>query len=372
MSLAEDISKLYSSVRWDKKYKGPIFTFDLDKTYLATKFENFTKLVKIPFEKAKDKVNIPGVVPLVRELKNKNEAPLFFISGSPKGMKNVIEEKLKLDKIKFDGLLLKDFGDALKKFQIEKIIDKIGYKLSTLLYGRMIFPKESHEILFGDDSEYDASIYSLYADIVSGRIQDFEVLTILKRWKVSQDEFELIRKYLTQFKEMYPKPRFEVKKIFIHLETKTSPLDHMTLSNKVTPTHNYFQTAVILYEDSYINRRGLLRVIINLIKDYNFNISHFTFSVQDLLTRQLLDKKEGNKLHNMISKGNPLALPLKILNELKSETSNLLGTFAKAPMRLARKPFDLVNVLKGGKPDKEDRTPDIVKRYILYTPRRNV
>ena len=291
MSLANDIPKLYSSISWDKKYSGPIITFDLDKTYLATEFEHFTKLVKIPFEKAADKINIPGAADLVREIKKQSKAPLFFISGSPKSMKNVIEQKLKLDGIKFDGLLLKDFGAALKKFQIKKLIDKIGYKLSTLLYGRIIFPEKAHEILFGDDSEYDATIYSLYADIISGRIEDFEALTILKQWRVSLDEFNLIRGYLIQFKNLYPKPRFEVKKIFIHLETKTSPLDHMTLSSKVTPTQNYFQTAVILYKDNYINKKGLLRIIASLIKNYSFNVTHFISATQDLITRHLLEKK---------------------------------------------------------------------------------
>ena len=86
-----------------------------------------------------------------------------------------------------------------------------------------------------------------------------------------------------------------------------------------------------------------------------------------------MKKKESQDLLELIYKDNPLALPLKILNELKSEATKALETFARAPMMLAKKPFELVNMLKGGKKKVEDDgLYDIVKRYIMHTPKRNV
>ena len=370
MSLAQDIQRCYSRKSFRKTYDETIFTFDLDKTYLATEFENFRKLVKIPFEKANQKKNVPGTASLVREL-NKTNAPIFFISGSPKGMRNVIEEKLHLDRIQFSGLLLKDYGAAIKKMKIGKILDKIGYKLAALLYARMTYPNKANEVLFGDDSEYDATIYSLYSDVISGKLQDFQVLSILKRWGVYPEEFNLIREYLIRFNKMFKNPKFEVSKIFIHLETKTSPQDHMTLSNKVTPTYNYFQTALMLYEMKHINRQGLFRVISNLTKKYHFKINSFIFSVQDLFSRGLLEKKEGKKLLNMILKGNPLALPLRILNELKIESNRLLVNFTKTPAVLAKKPLNFLEVFKDGKKKTEFDSSDLFLKYLLHSPKRN-
>ncbi len=371
MSLAQDIRRCYSTEDLEKTYDATIFTFDLDKTYLVTEFEHFWKLVKIPFEKAKQKKNVPGTASLVREL-NKRDAPVFFVSGSPKGMRNVIEEKLHLDGIQFNGLLLKDYGEALKKMKIGKIIDKIGYKLAALLYARMVYPSKANEILFGDDSEYDATIYSLYSDIISGKLYDFQILSILKRWGVYPEEFDLIREHLIQFNKTFKNPKFVVRKIFIHLEKKTSPQDHMTFSDKVTPTYNYFQTSLILYKMNHINRQGLFRIISNLTKKYHFNINSFIFSVQDLLSRGLLEKKEGKKILNMVLKGNPLALPLRILNELKIESNRVLESFTKAPFVFAKKPLEFLKTFKDGEKQKEPNSNNLFLKYLSYSPKRNV
>ena len=373
MSLTKDIEQVYDSLTANKNYDGPIYTFDLDKTYLATEFKQFSKLVKIPFEKAHNKRNIPGTAALVRELKNNPDSLLLFISGSPKKMRNVITEKLHLDKVYFDGLLLKDFGEAIRKFKWKNLVDKIGYKLAALLYGRIVFPENSYEILFGDDSEYDATIYSLYADIIEKRFEDFEVLTILKQWNVNRQEFDLIHSYLERLKNIQRKNKFEVRKIFIHLESKTHPNDHMSLSDKVIPTYNYFQTTVILYNEGYITKRGLFRVINELRRKYRFNLMQFTSSVQDLFSRDILEKKESRNLLDIISKGNPLALPLKWLTEMKAEAGKLTDTFINAPKMLKGKHIQLLNIFKDReKKNKKLNTNDLLKRYIEYTPKRNV
>ncbi|MCB1201468.1 MAG: hypothetical protein KDK41_12545, partial [Leptospiraceae bacterium] len=154
-----ELEKVYRNRRLPAKYDGIICTFDLDKTYLATEFETFSGLVKIPFEKAEEKRNIPGTASLVRELrrgvkKDQTPTPIYFISGSPRQLENVVREKLELDGVSFDGILFKDFGSALRKLQFKKLIDKIGYKLGALLYARSVFPAKANELLFGDDSEY--------------------------------------------------------------------------------------------------------------------------------------------------------------------------------------------------------------------------
>ena len=45
-----------------------VYRWDLDKTYLDTRFEKLSELVRIPFQGAEDKVNIPGSAALLREL----------------------------------------------------------------------------------------------------------------------------------------------------------------------------------------------------------------------------------------------------------------------------------------------------------------
>ena len=362
MTLKKDIEQVYDSLEIKRNYEGPIYTFDLDKTYLATEFNQLTKLVKIPFEKAQDKRNVPGTAALVRELKNGPESLLLFISGSPKKMRDVITKKLHLDRVYFDGLLLKDFGEAIRKLRWKNLINKIGYKLAALLYGRIVFPESSYEVLFGDDSEYDATIYSLYADIIEQKFEDFEVLTILKRWNVNSQEFDLIRSYLGRLKDIQKDKAFKVKRIFIHLESKTHPNEYTGLSDRVIPTYNYFQTAVILYKEGYITRRGLFRVFHELRKKYKFNLVQFTSSIQDLLSRDLLAKKESGELLDVMSQGNPMALPLKLLTELKVEANKITGSLIKTPRMFK------YTKLNHQKPNAND----LLKRYIEYIPKRNV
>ena len=124
--MLKSLENIYGTRRSASKYDGYVCTFDLDKTYLDTRFESLRKLVRIPFEKAEEKKNIPGVAAVVRELRRSPggsapPVPIYFISGSPEGMHKVVSEKLRLDGVGFDGILFKNWRSAVKKFQFKKI-----------------------------------------------------------------------------------------------------------------------------------------------------------------------------------------------------------------------------------------------------------
>jgi hypothetical protein len=364
--MLKSLEQIYGTRRSASKYDGYICTFDLDKTYLDTRFESLRKLVRIPFEKAEEKKNIPGVAAVVRELRRGRDerhppVPIYFISGSPEGMHKVVAEKLKLDGVAFDGILFKNWRAAVKKLQFKKIIDKIGFKLAALIYARSVFPVKAQELLFGDDSEYDATIYSLYADIVSGALDDFEVLTILKKWEVAEDERDLIAQNLKRLKESGFKPRDAVARIFIHLEQRTPAHYHTTLSEKVVPTQNYFQTAVILYKMDAITRAGLFRVISDMIRNYKFGVTEFAASTEDLLRRSLIDKGEARKLLKIVYKGNPLALPRRIISDLRSDFVRTIDTFSSIP-----------ETIMPPMRRESDRSLTLVERYLRFAPKRHV
>ena len=48
--------------------------------------------------------------------------------------------------------------------------EHLGYKLGELLESRKTGPAARREVLFGDDWESDPLIYSMYADILAGRL----------------------------------------------------------------------------------------------------------------------------------------------------------------------------------------------------------
>lgn len=364
--MLKSLEQIYGTRRSNSKYDGLVCTFDLDKTYLDTRFESLRKLVRIPFEKAEEKRNIPGVAAVVRELRRGPEGshvpvPIYFISGSPEGMHKVVAEKLKLDGVAFDGILFKNWRAAVKKLQFKKIIDKIGFKLAALIYARSVFPMKAQELLFGDDSEYDATIYALYSDIVSGALEHYEVMTILKKWQVAPDEMQLISENLKRLKDSGFKYRDVVSRIFIHLEQGTPAHYHTTLSEKVVPTQNYFQTAVILYKMDAINRAGLFRVISDMIRNYKFGVTEFTSSTEDLLRRGLIDRGEARKLLKTVYKGNPLALPRRIISDLRSDFIRTIDTFSRVP-----------ETIMPPMRRETDRSLSLVERYLRFEPKRHV
>src|SRR5277367_947470 len=81
-----------------------IYIWDIDKTYLDTKYDTFRGLIKTAFEKAFQKVNVPGTATLIRALSNslgeKAQAlPVYFISASPPQMEAKIHQKMLIDRV---------------------------------------------------------------------------------------------------------------------------------------------------------------------------------------------------------------------------------------------------------------------------------
>ncbi len=331
------LNKVYRRSIFTDRAKDYVITFDLDKTYLDTEFETLSGLLKIPFESAHKKKNIPGSDSVVRELRRSGKdfpRALFFISGSPTRMENVIRQKLAIDKVEFDGILLKNFSAAIRKFQFKKLIDKVGFKLSALLYGRSVYPLETDEILFGDDSEYDATIYSLYSDIIAGNLSKEEVLTILRKWNIYHDEIETIDWALDNLEYMGWIPRKAVAKIFIHMETGSTPRDFLTFSEKITPTYNYFQTAIILQNEEFFTRFGIYRVISDLINIYEFQQSDFQQSLEDLILRDMLEIREAKRILRTVKKAESKEKLNLFLPGILLDFKNIIKTSHKLKKKL--------------------------------------
>lgn len=119
-----------------------VFIWDLDKTYLDTHFESFSGLVRIVFEKAFQKRNIPGTAVLVRALfKSDKRLPIYFISASPPQMQEKIKEKLDLDGIAPFGFFSKDNLKNLRPALWKRLTNHIGFKLQALMEIRLYFLK---------------------------------------------------------------------------------------------------------------------------------------------------------------------------------------------------------------------------------------
>ncbi len=258
-----------------------IYRWDLDKTYLRTEFDTIRDLIRTAMEGAELKRTVPGASALLRELRATGPAGIYILSGSPEQMRKVLEEKLRLDGIRWDSFTLKPTFRKLLRGKVRFLKDQVSYKLAALLDARIDAPPETQEVLFGDDAEADAFIYSLYADLGAGRIGTKTLLAVLDRANVYRDEIpSLVRRA-----QRLPH-RDAVRRIFIHLERMSAPDVFEEFGVRVCPFHNYFQPSLVLCKDGAIDEAATLRVAADLVHQHRFGADALVASTVDLAARR--------------------------------------------------------------------------------------
>jgi hypothetical protein len=262
-----------------------IYRWDLDKTYLKSEFDSVRQLVKIPFEKPEDKVAAPGVVALIRSLRAVGTAAgldvrVYFLSASPPQIGKAIKDKLALDGIVYDGIVFKDQLHHLVRGKFRNLREHIGFKLAELLKGRHEQPRHAREFLFGDDWESDPLIYSLYADIVAGRVSEDELRAVLAQIPVDPrqiDDVIAIQRDIARVDA--------VVRIYINLERRTPPANFRAYGPRLVPTFNYFQTAVCLFEDGELTVATVAKVAESLIEGSGYTPERLANSLADVSRR---------------------------------------------------------------------------------------
>ena len=169
-----------------------VYRWDLDKTYLRTEVDSIRDLLRTAVEPATRKRTVPGASVLLRELRATNPAAVYILSGSPEQMRRVLEAKLRLDGIRWDSFTLKPSLDNLLKGRFRVLKDQVSYKLEALLSARAHGDRDHREVLFGDDAEADAFIYSLYSDLCAGRVGADTLAEVLERAGVYEDDLPRI------------------------------------------------------------------------------------------------------------------------------------------------------------------------------------
>ena len=262
-----------------------IYRWDLDKTYLKSNFESLGKMMRVPFERAEDKIDEPGVVALMRALRASARAEgrrvlVYFVSASPPQIGRAIREKLALDGVEIDGIVFKDQLQHLVRGRFRFLREQVGFKLAELLKARLVAPAGAAEYLFGDDWESDALCYSIYADIVSGRLDPQALGDILVRLRIDPARLIEIRALARRVPT-----EDAVRRIFINLERRTPPGRFRNFGARLVPTFNYFQTALVLHEEGMVPLAAVVAVGHSLIERAAYTRGQLRNSLDDLVRR---------------------------------------------------------------------------------------
>jgi len=331
--------------RIDPRPPKHIYRWDLDKTYLQSEFDTFRQLMRSAFQKASDKVAIPGAAALIRELRARGDSKLFILSGSPKQMRAVLEGKLRLDGVEWDELVLKDNVRNLLRGRFRALRGQLGFKLNALLESRAATPVDSDEILFGDDAEADAFIYSLYADLIAGRVKEDDLRKIVVAAELYRDEVAAIFRSLEKISTADP-----VRRIFIHLDRLTPPAVFSTFGPRVVPVFNYFQAALVLLGDGALTAPQVLRVAAEMVQSAGYNLLMLSNSFQDLIRRGLPLDKVAASLTQALDGPEALLSALRPMPDIVAAFSKRIAALGTPPAPPAPVSVDYLALLKHARP----------------------
>jgi hypothetical protein len=257
-----------------------VFRWDLDKTYLKTEFDTFGNLLRTALQKAEEKQSVPGAPALMREIRAAGQNRISIISGSPRQMRRVLEQKLRLDGVEWDEFILKPNLSNLMRGRFRALRDQVGYKLPALLESRRKFGQPVPETLFGDDAEADAFVYSLYADLMAGRVAPGTLEEIMEACDLYPDQRIATRTTLKELPQEDP-----VERIFIHLERHTPPARFTAYGRRVVPIYNFFQAALVLFAERILSGQAVLRVAADMVSLAGYSLRSLSNSLQDLMRR---------------------------------------------------------------------------------------
>ncbi|MCA9653606.1 MAG: hypothetical protein H6712_20490 [Myxococcales bacterium] len=289
----------------DPDWEGEVFVADIDRTYLATHFSSMKGLAKIPFERAADKEDIAGMARLFREIRRgpgaeRRDTPLYFVSASPAQLRPVIERKMMLDGIGFDGTTFKNWSSVVRRLRFSRLREQIGFKLTALLAGRAELPPGAIENLVGDDLETDPLTYALYADVLAGRIPSSDVSRILQINGVYEGDARAIARMRRELT-----PGRGVKRAYIRMERHADPEVFKDFGPGIVGCRGAFQMAAALMHEGSISAEGVVRVAEDLLQR-GLPAQELRERLLDLCRRALLTPDETMALSEELARADLL------------------------------------------------------------------
>lgn len=322
-----------------------IYRWDLDKTYLRTEFDTLRQLVRTALQKAHEKKAVPGAAALIRELRASGTSRLCIVSGSPTQMRAVLTEKLHLDGVMFDELVLKDNLRNIVRGRFKALRGQVGYKLPVLLESRARAPVGAEEVLFGDDAEADAFIYSLYADMVARRVSEPVVHQVLEAAEVYPDDITRVLKQWASIPMADP-----VRRIFINLDRLTPPASFLKYGPRLVPIFNYFQAALVLMGDKHLTGPQVIKVMLEMIQTAGYNLLTFSNSLQDLLRRGLPVAEVAQVLTEALQGPHAMVNAVRPVPDIIAAITKRIASLGAAPPPPPTREIDYLALLDDARP----------------------
>lgn len=266
-------------------YSGTVLVWDVDKTYLSTRFSSPRHMLRIPIEFAVDKREVPGMPQVLRGLRRGTTAgyasvPLYFVSASPSQLRGVLERKMLNDGIEYDGIILKDWVGVLRQLRPHRLRDHVAFKLCALMAGRARHPLAT-EWLFGDDVESDAQVFASYARLLRQRPASTQLGRTLRDDGLAKEDVAAVV-------DAYEGLGASVGRVggaFIHLARSRSVREIESAGEGVVAVRDAFQLALALFERGLVDVRTVQQTAIATARN---GLAAVGDMVRDTMDRGLL------------------------------------------------------------------------------------
>jgi len=247
-------------------FEGEVFVCDIDRTYLYTRFSSLRGISRIPFEFAVDKQDIEGMAALLREVRRgparvSRITPLYFISASPAQLRPVIQRKMLLDGLEFDGTTFKDWVGVAASLRPRRFREQLGFKLTALLALVADLPAGVRLTLMGDDLETDALAFALLADALAGRVRGAPLRRILTCHGVARDDARFVARAAEAQGARGPR----VSRALIRMERHHDPEAFLDYWPHLAVCRGALQMAATLAQAGSLSIRGTLKVARDLV-----------------------------------------------------------------------------------------------------------
>src|SRR6185436_10275966 len=120
----------------------------------------------------------------------------------------------------------------------------------------------------------------LYADLLADRVSLADLERVLIATRAYEDDAERI----LDLARRVPKGDV-VSRVFIHLDRRSPPLGFRRFGPRLVPVYNYFQAALVLYQDTVLSARQVIYVALEMLDSGQYELGHLATSVQDIIRR---------------------------------------------------------------------------------------
>jgi hypothetical protein len=269
-------------------YTGPVFVWDVDKTYLDTDFKSIWGLLRIPLEMAIDKNIIPGPAATLQECRRgpgdrPSHTPIFFVSASPPQLAGVIRKKMLLDGLQPDGFLFKDQLQLALSGRFRELKFQVEYKLTAHWSLIAELPPAARLVVVGDDWESDGHVFHLLDATQRGTLAGAELAAALRDAGVHPGSIDAMVELAAK-----AAGRAQVALACVILTRGRDPSYFDPYRPVVHAAREALQATALFADHDLVSADGVARVAWRLRADWGWTADQVEASLVDLAARALV------------------------------------------------------------------------------------